>query len=499
MAKIYVDINNSKNETNSALPKAKGNISDIKSDVKGVKRNLYYKIQDKDNISSRLNNSVSELTNIQEKIQTLYYELNEYLDSYDYTEERIVSSVFGDKGKSKSSNADMFDSVDGNQDKNKKTLLDLIKNILGITIFNNNDMFSSVYELLFKTISGLNSNNDNNTNKADTTKITKKVFDIIGNFFDGVGELSDDADLSFASPLIEYFSELYGFTTSQYNSSGDAAAGWLSLFDKSGKVETGLYNYFLENLDPYQASKLYDKFGNKMTGLSVIGSMAGFIGNGIESYEIFTDPNAKWYDKTGQLIDFWGSGAKAIGNTYIATDCSSKVLQFVSKPGNQILATESPKLTFSASSAAKKKLAKASTYVALADVGFSFVSGGVKKYGECMEDGEFSWKDAGSVGMASSCDGLAAVGRGLTFGLVDIDGQAMAQNLENKANDFIRGDSWAANYIRNEDNNDILRFGVSVGSGAYLLGKEAYEGLKSGAQTVGGWISSGWDAMKNIF
>ena len=499
MSKIYVDIGNSKNETNSALPKAKGQIAEIKTEVSSVKRNIYYKVQDRNNISNRLNNANNELSQIESKIQTLYYELNEFLDNYNYAEERILSSVVGDKGRSKSANELLFDVIKDTDVDPQITLSDIIRSILGITTTDNDSKINSLLELLFKTITGSIKSNNQKEKDIDTTKITKEVFDVFANFFDGVGDVSDDADLKFASPLIEYFSTLYGFSTTKYESGADATAGWLSLFDKSASLENALYKYFEKTLDPYQASKLYDKFGNGAAGLSIIGSIANFAKEGIESFQIFTDPNSKWYDKTGQLVDFWGSGVKTIGKTYIATDCSSKVLQFVSKPGNQILATELPELKFTSTKAAAQKLAKAQTYLALGDVAFSSISGGIKKYGQCMEDGEFTWKDAGSVGVSFSCDGLSAVGRGLTFGLVDIDGEAMAQNLEAKADEFVHGDSWAASYIRNEDNNVVLRFGVSVGSGAYLLGKEAVEGVTNGAKAVGGWVSNAWNGFKSIF
>ena len=48
------------------------------------------------------------------------------------------------------------------------------------------------------------------------------------------------------------------------------------------------------------------------------------------------------------------------------------------------------------------------------------------------------------------------------LGLVDFDAENVADDLESDADEFVRGDSWAAQYIRNQDNNVVLRFGVSI-------------------------------------
>lgn len=79
------------------------------------------------------------------------------------------------------------------------------------------------------------------------------------------------------------------------------------------------------------------------------------------------------------------------------------------------------------------------------------------------------------------------------------DSEKVATDIENDADNFARGDSWAAKYIRNQDNNVILRFGVSVGSGGYLLGKKVVNGVADRAKTVGSWISTGWNVVTNLF
>lgn len=513
MSKIYVDIGTAKNDTNSALPKAKNGISNISSSLSGLKRDINYKVRNKNDISDRMTGAANELSDIASELQGLYYSINRFLDSYDYAEERIISNQFNDNGRSKSVNELAFDSTDKTENKTIETLLNEIAKILGLTSFVPGDIPGSLISLLTKKIiEGLLNKNGNVPKFNNTVTGEKNIFDIISDFFKVSGKGADklfdklnlDSDaakyagstLDLSGNLVDYMGSLYEMFTNDYKSPSETTAGWLSLFEKSTKTETGLYKFFEKILHPYQASNLYDKYNDGMTGLKIIGSIAGFIKECINSYEVFSDGNSKSYDKAAQLIDFWGAGFKTIGNVYIATDCSSKVLQFVSKPGmNQILATELPKLSFSSTAEVAKKAKVAGTYIALGDVVFSAISGGVRKYGECMEDGKFTWKDAGSVGVALACDGLSAVGRGLTLGIVNVDGKAMSNYFESEADNFARGDSWAAKYIRDEEHDVVSRFLVSVGSGGCILVKSAAEGLASGAKIVGGWISSAWNKV----
>lgn len=107
--------------------------------------------------------------------------------------------------------------------------------------------------------------------------------------------------------------------------------------------------------------------------------------------------------------------------------------------------------------------------------------------------------DAGSVGVHSSLSGLNTVSSSLTLGLVHFDSEKVATDIENEADDFIRGDSWAAKQLRDQSNPVAWRFAVSVGSGGYLLGKKVVNGVADGAKTVGSWISTGWNAVTNLF
>lgn len=298
--------------------------------------------------------------------------------------------------------------------------------------------------------------------------------------------------LDFAGDVFGYFDSLHKMFKGDMATTSDALATWIDLFKESLDLETGIYKLLVNVLNPYNASKLYDKYNGGMTWLKIISSMVAFSKEGLESYNVFTDAESTGYEKGSQLLDLWNAGIKAIGKTYIATDCSSKVLQFISKSGtNQIL--DSSILMFKSIKEVSKKAKVVGTKIKIADVVFSSFSAGIKKYGECKEDGSVTWADAGDIGVAFACSGLSAVGRGLTGGVVDIDGEATANYITMKGEEFMRGDSWAANYIRNKENSLASRYIVSVGSGAYILGKETWEGMKIGAKLISGWASSLWN------
>lgn len=151
---------------------------------------------------------------------------------------------------------------------------------------------------------------------------------------------------------------------------------------------------------------------------------------------------------------------------------------FVGKKGNQILAAEPLKLQYTTDSAITSNIKKAYTWLQIGNVLFSSISGGVKKFGQVKEDGTFDWSDVGSVGTAASCHGLNAVVQGLTFGIVEFDADAMTNNLESRVDSFLQSDSALADYIKDEDNFIVWRYGASVGVGAKILGEEVWDTAK---------------------
>lgn len=304
--------------------------------------------------------------------------------------------------------------------------------------------------------------------------------------------------------MLSYLGILCGIANHNSTPCVDITSDILSLFKSSVGVESGIYKYYEKTLHPYEVYKLDARFGKTMTGLSLASSFAGTAEEGIETYKIFSDPNSTAYDKAAQSIKIGGSIFDFGGSAYIAKQASSKTLQFISsasgspKAVNQILATEQ-KLKYTTSAAATKNISKANTILALGNVTASTISSGVKRYGEVTADGKFDMGDAGSVGVHSSLSGLNTVSSSLTLGLVHFDSEKVATDIENEADDFIRGDSWAAKQLRDQSNPVAWRFAVSVGSGGYLLGKKVVNGVADGAKTVGSWISTGWNAVTNLF
>lgn len=319
-----------------------------------------------------------------------------------------------------------------------------------------------------------------------------------------IGKYGDNEDINLSSTILNYLGALCGIANPDNQSGIDATSDILSLLKSSIGVESSIYEYYEKKLHPYEASKLNARFGKIMTGLSIIGSIAGTATTGVETYKIFSDPDSTVYDKSAQIIKMGGAAFDLGGDVYIAKQASTKTLQFVrnasgsSKATNQILATEQ-KLKFTTSSNAAKNISKAGTVLAVGNVAASTISSGVKQYGKVTEDGTFDMGDAGSVGVHGSLSGLNTVTSSLTLGLVSFDSEQVATDLENEAEEFVKGDSWAAQYIRDQDNNVVLRFGVSVGAGGYLAGKKVVNGIADGAKTVGSWISTGWNAVTNLF
>ena len=109
------------------------------------------------------------------------------------------------------------------------------------------------------------------------------------------------------------------------------------------------------------------------------------------------------------------------------------------------------------------------------------------------KDGNFTLGDAGSVGVYGSLSGLEAISDFFTLGLLDFDSESIAADLESDVVTFMREDNWAANYINNTDNNAVLRFGLSIGVGGYLIGENVVEAVVNRYNTVASWGATAWN------
>ena len=328
--------------------------------------------------------------------------------------------------------------------------------------------------------------------------MTKELSGITQN----IGEYGEDEGAKLTSSILSYISTLCGIADIKDKSGIDATSYLFSLGKSSLGVEKSIFEYFEETLHPKEAAKLDAKFGKCMIGVSLLADILGTANTGLETYKVFIDSNSTNYDKVAQGLEMGGSIFDSLGDAYIATLASNKSIQIFnkaagfSKPVNQILSTEI-EIKYGTSSSISNKISKASTVFAVGNVLFSTASGGIKRFGEVSADGKVDIVDLSSIGIYGSLSGLDAVSSGLTFGLVHFDSEQVAEELENDVTDFLNEDNWAVNYIRDENNNPFLRFGVSVGSGGYLIGKKVVNGVVDKAKTIGGWISTGWNYATN--
>lgn len=392
--------------------------------------------------------------------------------------------------------------------KDTEGLINLFRFLLGSPTSSTGSTGCLVLRVLMKNRSD---NQQDNQIFNDDNSIVKDGLTFLSGLNKSIGKYGNQEGVTLSSSILSYLGALYSFADSSHEFDINATSNMLSLFKSSVGVEEGIYKYYEKKLHPYEVLKLDARFGKTMTGISILSSVAGTANTSIETYKVFSDPNSTVYDKAAQSTEMLGAGFDLGGKVYITQHASTKTLQVInsasgsSKAINQILANKQ-ELKFTTSSAATSSISKVNTVLAVGGVATSTISGAIKQYGKVTEDGKFDMGDAGSVGVYASLGGLDKVCSGLTFGLVSFDGEKVAADLENEVDDFVKGNSWAAQYIRDENNDVLSRFGVSVGSGIYLLGKEVASGVANGVKavadagkTVGSWISTGWNAMTNSF
>ncbi len=309
----------------------------------------------------------------------------------------------------------------------------------------------------------------------------------------GVGKYTKSDKMTLSSSFLSYLGTLHDVFTSKNNTGVDVASSLLSLFKSSASVEKGIFDYYEKTLHPYEAAKLDAKFGKAMTGVKLASDVAGTAKAVLKAYEAYNDPDSTAYDRAAETIKIADPALRLGSDIYIASNVGTKTLQFVStttksgKVVNQIL--DQPALKYTTSKAAATKIKNINAGVTIGSAVISGISSGVKQYGEVTADGTFDMGDAGSVGLNFGLSGLDSMVSSLTFGIVDFDAEKVADDLEADADEFVRGDSWAAQYIRNKDKNIVYRFGVSIGSAVYILGENVVDGISNGFQAVGSWFT----------
>ena len=342
---------------------------------------------------------------------------------------------------------------------------------------------------------------DDGGEDPDANSLIKKLFKQFQGIFKGIDKFSDDRDAEISSTLISYITSIFSLITGDKDNPTETWGNWFNLVDKSAALEKGIYNYFEKGMKPIEASRFYAKYADKIQYISILGDLFGFAEDGMGLKSAFDDPESSVYKVRSELMKFWGSGLKVIGNTYIVTEFGKKTLRYVTPEGiNQILATG--KLEFGASKAMKAKAKRAGAYIAVGDVVISTFAGGYEKYGECIRDGKIDGGDVGSIGTRAACDGLSSVANGLTFGLVDIDGEQWANNLEGRCDGFVQNGGTLVDYIADKNNPAVLRFLASECAAAKIIADEAANGLKTGAEKVvegtksaASWIRNKWNSF----
>lgn len=333
-------------------------------------------------------------------------------------------------------------------------------------------------------------------NPLDFLKKALEKSKYAGSIVKSLDKLVDNVpSFSFLAPLLGYIGEATKAFSNKYTNGTEATIGLLGLLKKSTDVETGLFKFYEKYLHPYEALKLDQKFGGVMGALGVAGKATDSIKELINLYTVCGDANSSGYDKTAQFITTIGSGFDTAGKTYVTILGADKVLTFVSKKGNQILATDLGKLKYTLSDAAKSKIDNANMWIGLIDVGVSTLSGGVKRYGQVAADGVVDMGDVGSIGVYSSCKGLSTVISTGTFGLVDINGEQMAGNLESRADEWLTRENALTNYLHDTNNPTVLRFLAAEAGAVQILAEETadaatkvFNGAKSGIQACANWL-----------
>lgn len=229
---------------------------------------------------------------------------------------------------------------------------------------------------------------------ADATDVTDKLFGTVGSSLELIDKIQSSDDINFSSQIVKYVQAVHKCVTGDYEDGWDITSAMLSLVKTSANTEKGLYDYFTKILEPTEGLKLYQSKGNLIGGVAVAGSVLGFAGSAIETVKKFNDESASISDKLADYVSLIGSGTGVIGGAY----------KF-EKYGSMVIDKEKNKLVVENAAGLKN----ATAAITIVQAGFDAVSGGIKKYGDVTEDGNFNLADAGEVGVAVGVKGLVSI------------------------------------------------------------------------------------------
>lgn len=352
-----------------------------------------------------------------------------------------------------------------------------------------NDLCNVTYQNSISKPGSGSSNESGGDSSSNVTDYIKDVYDLLAKLLKGVGKLTGDKDLGFVSPLVSYLSSLFGFCAGEHKNSAAVWSSWLKLASKSATLETKLFDYLLDGISGLSKKGQFDaKWGNTMTGISILGNLFGFAGSGADFLSTYNDPNSDKYDIVSSYLKFFGSGVKTIGKTYIATEYGKKGLQFIVDKSGMY------SVKYTVSEASKISAKNGNTYIAIGEAAISSIAGGYDQYGICIQDGVIDAGDVGAIGARGACDGISSLISSGTFGIVDIDGEQMYINLDNRVDNYIQNNGTFTAYIADESHPVVLRFLASECVAVKIVADEAVSGVKTVVNTIDNGIEcvSAW-------
>ena len=346
-----------------------------------------------------------------------------------------------------------------------------------------------------KAVVGLLQSSSNLAAMFKDTEEKHTVWEFTSAVTKAIGKYGESETTSAVSSLLGYVGSAINAFHIGTKPRTDVVSDFVSLLKSSADVETGLFDYFEKALHPYEAFKLDTKFGSAMTKLKIGSGILEVVDSGIDVYKTFKDPESSSYDKAAEVIQSFSPMVQLGGDVYVASQCSSKTLQFVNTcpATNQILATY--ELEYATTKAVATKAKNIGAGVTIVSAVVSGGSAAIKEWGEVRQDGKIDVEDAASIGMNFGVGGLCSMAKSVTCGIVDIDAEKAADHLQEDADRFVAGDSWAARYIRNTDRSIVGRFAVSVGSAAYIVGANVVEGVGNGMSAAASWVSNTWNGL----
>lgn len=253
----------------------------------------------------------------------------------------------------------------------------------------------------------------------------EKIIEKLLKFF---GKIGDDSETGLYGDVLAYLDNLFDFLIGGKNQGYDGAESWANLAKNSGNVWKSLYEYLAKR---DVTGTLSQKFGSTASAVGILAAIFGMAGKGVKAF----NTEGKFW---GETVSDWGdvaNGGIDIGKAIYAM---------------------------------KKTGGKGGGYFTLAQAITSVFGQAVESYSEYAADGEYSFADLNETAMDSSVSGLIQILKGVTFGIVDLDAEVVADTIKDFGRDW--GDK-AAQQIKNNpgmqemyDKGGLERMGVLLWS-----------------------------------